>query len=151
MFTVLSKNHNSNLFLIGALAIAVVALLTLTVAPAISAPQADPAPAPRLSEAGSDYYQRHPELSAPGGMTGDWYQKYPGEWASRGAAVAVPATGSSAGSDYFQRHPELSTSANTPLDECVDVSIGELAACRLAGQTPVLTPGLACESPVDCR
>ena len=106
MFTVLSKNRNSDLFLIGALAIAVVALLTLTVAPAISAPQADPAPAPRLSEVGSDYYQRHPELS---------------------------------------------TSANTPLDECVDVSIGELAACRLAGQTPVLTPGQACESPVDCR
>jgi hypothetical protein len=151
MFTVLSKTRTSNLFLIGALAIAVVTLLTFAVVPGLSAPRSVPAPISRLSEAGSDYYERHPELSAPVEMTGDWYQKYPGEWASRGAGVAIPVTGSSAASDYFQRHPELSSSANVPLDECVDVSIGELAACRGAVQTPILTPGMACESPVDCR
>jgi hypothetical protein len=62
MFTVLSNTRNSNLFLIGALAIVVVALLTLAIVPAISAPQPAAAPAARLSEAGSDYYERHPEL-----------------------------------------------------------------------------------------
>jgi hypothetical protein len=149
MFTVLSKTRNSNLVLIVALAIAVVVLLTFTVVPAISVPQPALAPTSRLSEAGSDYYQRH-----PGGLVipatarldtagSDYFQRHP--------ELTGPAVLGLGASDYFQRHPELSASANVPIDECVDVSIGELAACRLADQTPVLTPGLACESPVDCR
>ena len=47
MFTVLSNTRNSNLFLIGALVIAAVALLTLVVVPAISVPQ----PVAKLSPA----------------------------------------------------------------------------------------------------
>ena len=103
----------------------------------------------------SDYHERHPDLSASAESTAnsndDFFQRYPGQWVSRAAGVAVPVTGSSAAPDYFQRHPALNASANVPVDECVDVSMGELAACRRSVQTPILTPGLACESPVDCR
>ena len=89
MFTVLSNTRNSNLLLIGALAIVLITLLILAVAPAISVPQPAPVSGARLSEAGSDYYERHPDLRAAG------------------AAASLVA------------HPE--------------------------------TPGMACESPVDCR
>lgn len=140
MFTVLSNTRNSNLYLAAALAIAIVALLTFAVAPAISAPQPVAAPMARLSEAGSDYYLRHPELRISAALAtyiaGDFYLRHP-EWASNVQNATIPVTGISA--------------AGAPLDECIDVSIGELAACRSAAQTPVLTPGLACESPVDCR
>lgn len=47
--------------------------------------------------------------------------------------------------------PVIIPVTDSPLDECFDVSIGELAACRSSIQTPVLTPEMACESPVDCR
>jgi hypothetical protein len=135
MFTVLSNTRNSNLFLIGALAIVAITLLTLAIVPAISAPQPALAPAPRFSEAGSDYYQRHPELrvsTARGtNMAGDFYLRHP-EWASNVQNVAIPVIGNSEASDYFQRHQELS--APVEIDS-----------------TSLETPGLACESPVDCR
>jgi hypothetical protein len=137
MFTVLSNTRNSKLFLIGALAIVVITLLTLAIVPAVSAPQPALAPAPRLSEAGSDYYQRHPEMrvsTALGSdMADDFYLRHP-EWGSNVQNAAIPVTGSSEASDYFQRHPELSVAGvATPLAESLE------------------TPGLACESPVDCR
>ena len=62
MFTVLSNTRNGNLFLIGALAIVVLTLLALSVASAVSAPRLIVVPATSISEVGSDYYQRHPEL-----------------------------------------------------------------------------------------
>lgn len=134
MFTVLSDTRNSNLFLIAALAIVVITLLTLAFVPAISAPQPALAPASRLSEAGSDYYQRHSEARvsmAPAiGMDGDFYLRHP-EWTSNVQNVSIPGTGISEAVDYFQRHHELSAAA--PL----------LASPE--------TPGMACESPVDCR
>ena len=140
MFTVLSNTRNSNLYLAAALAMAIVVLLTFAVAPAILAPQPVAAPMARLSEAGSDYYLRHPELRISAALAtyiaGDFYVRHP-EWASNVQNAAIPVTGISA--------------ADAPLDECIDVSIGELAACRGAVQTTVQTPGLACESPVDCR
>ena len=120
---------------IGALAIVVITLLTLAAVPAVSAPQPALAPAPRLSEAGSDYYQRH---AAPRDSTalgtdraGDFYLRHP-EWASNVQNAAIPVTGNSEASDYFQRHHELSAPAE------ID-------------RTSLETPGLACESPVDCR
>jgi len=66
-----------------------------------------------------DYYQRHAERSAPAGVAADM-------------------------SDYFARHPELrheiETSVrpalqNSTIDECFDVSVSELAACRAASQS----------------
>jgi hypothetical protein len=112
MFTVLSNTRNSNLFLIGVLAILMVVLLTFAVAPAISAPEPVIVPVTDLSETSSDYYQRHPELRASaaivGDVTDDLYQRHP-EWISRAAGVA------------------------TPLAESQE------------------RPGMACESPVDCR
>ena len=140
MFTVLSNTRNFNLYLISALAIMVVVLLTFAVAPAISAPKPVLVPVSGISEAGSDYYLRHPELRISAALAtyiaGDFYLRHP-EWASNVQNAAIPVTGISA--------------ADAPLDECIDVSIGELAACRGAVQTTVQTPGLACESPVDCR
>ena len=131
MFTVLSNTRSSNLFLVGVLAIVVITLLTLAIVPAVSAPQPALAPAPRLSEAGSDYYLRHYELRVSAALAtyiaSDFYLRHP-EWASNVQNAAIPVTGHSEASDYFQRHHELSA----PLES-------------------LETPGLACESPVDCR
>jgi hypothetical protein len=114
MFTVLSNTRNSNLFLIGALAIVVAALLTLAIVPAIPAPQAVVIPAAGRSEVGSDYYQRHPELNGPVAiapdLTSDFALRHP-KWVS----VAAPVTSNLAASDYFQRHPEFRT-PNTTID-----------------------------------
>jgi hypothetical protein len=108
MFTVLPNTRNFNLFLIAALAIMMVVLLTFAVAPAISAPKTVLIPVSGISETASDYYQRHPELRA---------------------SVQDAAEGS----DYFQRHQELSG----------PVEIDRTSLYQ--------APGLACESPVDCR
>ena len=89
MFTVLSNTRNTKLFLISALAIAVLALVTLAVVPAISDPKPVLIPVSGVSEPASDY------------------------------------------PDYFQRHSEVKVS--TPLTESLE------------------RPGMACESPVDCR
>jgi hypothetical protein len=110
MFTVLSNTRNFNLYLIAALAIMVVILLTFAIAPAISDPKPVLVPVGGISEPASDYYQRHPE------------------WASNVQNVAIPVTANSEASDYFQRHPELSA----PIES-------------------LERPGMACESPVDCR
>ncbi len=134
MFTVLSNTRNSNLFLIGALAIVVIALLTLAIVPAISAPQPAFAPAPRLSEAGSDFYQRHP----------DW------TW----TVSTINAVGNSTLSDYFQRHPELTAPADASVD-MTDYFFRHTELSAAAVTMPLAksleTPALACESPVDCR
>ena len=115
MFTVLSNTRNSNLYLIAALAIMMAVLLTFAIAPAISAPKPVTVPVNGLAEqAGSDYYQRHPELNLPGAavvdLQGDFILRHP-EWTGSVASVAIPVTGSSAALDYFQRHPELSLPA----------------------------------------
>jgi hypothetical protein len=137
MFTVLSNTRNSNLFLIGALAIVVITLVTLAVAPAVSAPQPVLAPVARLSEAGSDYYLRHPELRISTALAtyiaSDFYLRHP-EWASNVQNAAIPVTGNSEASDYFQRHREQSaTDVAVPFAQSLE------------------RPGMACESPVDCR
>jgi hypothetical protein len=110
MFTVLSNTRNFNLYLIAALAIMMVVLLTFVVAPAVSAPKPVLIPVNGSSDTGSDYFQRHPELRAS-------LQD-----------AAIPVIDNSDTSDYFQRHPELSA----PIEN-------------------LETPGMACESPVDCR
>jgi len=133
MFTVLSNTRNSNLYLIAALAILMVVLLTFAFAPAISVPEPVLVPVTGISETASDYYQRHPELRASAAnvadLTGDFSLRHP-EWASSAQNAVVPVTGSSEASDYFQRHDELSAPV---LAESLE------------------TPGQACESPVDCR
>lgn len=71
------------------------------------------------AEDASDYYQRHSERS-------------------NSATAAVDM------SDFFMRHPELRggiaesvnpVSQSSPIDECFDVSVSELAACREASQS----------------
>jgi hypothetical protein len=116
MFTVLSNTRNSNLFLLGALAIVIIALFTLAIVPAISAPQPAFAPAPRLSEAGSDFYQRHPDwtwtvstINAVGNSAlSDYFQRHP--------ELTVPSILGLGASDYFQRHPELTAPAEASVD-----------------------------------
>lgn len=59
--------------------------------------------------------------------------------------VIGPAASDSEYADYSQRHPELRSgltasihiaSDQAPLDECFDVSLSEVAACREADQSP---------------
>ena len=88
------KNRKLNLFLIGTLAVALIAVLTLTVVPSAAAPTNN-------ADASTDYAQRHPGISNPSiekALGSDWYQRHGSEVAS------LPALGTT---DYFQRHPEL--------------------------------------------
>jgi hypothetical protein len=84
MFTVLSNTRKTNLYLIIALTIALVVILSLAVVPTIAAPRSAVIPVTGVSEY-ADYFQRHPELSVPAGASIDT-------------------------TDYFVRHPELLTS-----------------------------------------
>jgi len=59
----------------------------------------------------SDYYQRH-------------------------AALPAATTKSTDLTDYFRRHPELHRVLVEIVDECFDVSLSEVAACREASQSP---------------
>ena len=137
MFTVLSNTRNSNLFVIGALAIVVIALLTLAIVPAISARQPAFAPAPRLSEAGSDFYQRHPDWtwavrngnSVESSALSDYFQRHP--------ELTTPSILGLDASDYFMRHPELTASAQVSVD-LTDYYFRQ-AALKSAAQTVDLT------------
>ena len=107
------------------LIVAVLSLLlaTLTVSGTISAASkpARPVIGPAASDSEyADYSQRHPELRVS-------------------VVNAVDTT------DYFLRHSELRSgltasihiaSDQAPLDECFDVSLSEVAACREADQSP---------------
>jgi hypothetical protein len=118
MFTVLSNTRNSSLYLIAALAVAVVVLLTFAVAPVISASKPVTVPVTVNSEASSDYFWRHPELrisAAPAvGMSSDFYQRHQ-EWVSSVEKI-VPVTGSTEFLDYFQRHLALCAPAGIAVD-----------------------------------
>jgi hypothetical protein len=121
MFTVLSKTRNSNLYLIAALATLIVVLLTFAVAPTIAAPKPVLVPVTGISEAASDYFQRHPELKVPAvvtaNMAGDFSLRHP-EWTIGVQKAAIPVAGMFEASDYFQRHTELSL----PVASIVDLS-----------------------------
>jgi hypothetical protein len=122
MLTDISNTRNSNLFLTIALTAIIVLFLIFAAAPAISLGEPAQVAAPGASETGSDYYHRHPELRVSGaGAADDFYLRHRA-WTVSAQPAAISVTGSVEASDYFQRHPEL---------------IGR--------------PGMACESPVDCR
>lgn len=128
MFTVLSNTRNSGLYLIAALAVMIIVLLTFVIAPAISASRPASAPVMIVSESGSDYYQRHPELrvsTAPvSSLMSDFFQRHP-DWISSIQIAAVPVTGVSGVSDYFQRHPEWADTIQTaaiPMTGSVDMT-----------------------------
>jgi hypothetical protein len=59
---------------------------------------------------GSDYYERHPNLSASAASiadtAGDFALRHP-KWTIGIQNATIPVTGSLEASDYFQRHPEL--------------------------------------------
>lgn len=84
MFTVSSTTRETNLYLIVALAIMLVLILSLAVVPSMAAPKSHVVPVTGMG-AYADYYQRHPDLRAP-------------------AAIMSDTT------DYFMRHPEMSSS-----------------------------------------
>jgi hypothetical protein len=119
MFTVLSNTRNSNLYLIAALAIVMIVLLTFAIAPAISAPQPVLIPVTVSSETTSDYFQRHPELKVSAvvatDMTGDFSLRH-SEWTLNVPNAAIPVTGMFETSDYFQRHPVLNLSVESAAD-----------------------------------
>lgn len=117
MFTVLSNTRNNNLYLAAALAIVMVLVVWILVAAqTILAPAPVLIPVTSMSTAGSDYYERHPELrlgaAAPVDATGDFYLRHPGWISAKGdPQVIIPVTGSAVYADYFERHPELNRSS----------------------------------------
>lgn len=117
MFTVLSNTRKTNLYLIVALAIALVVILGLAVVPSIAAPKAAVIPVTGIAES-PDYYQRHPELSVPAEIPAaemsDYFQRHNTQ------SIEIPVTGLSASPDYFQRHPELNAPAGVGI--AVDMS-----------------------------
>ena len=119
MFTVLSNTRNSNLYLIAALAMVIVVLLSFAVVPAISAPRSVSVPVAVNSEASSDYYLRHPELGisvAPASeINADFFLRHR-ELIGSVEVVAIPVTGSAEASDYFQRHQDLNVAAASAID-----------------------------------
>lgn len=63
-------------------------------------------------------------------------------------APVAAAAASETGSDYYQRHPELRVSGAGTTD-----LYGRVEGSDYFGRHPELNdrPGMACESPVDCR
>ena len=64
-----------------------------------------------LDTSGSDYYQRHPELSAPVRIDAgysDYFERHPD--------LSAPAGTSFDTTDYYFRHPELSGASNMNVD-----------------------------------
>ena len=119
MFTVIPNTRPANLFLITALAILTVVLLTLSVYPAVSAPKQVAIPMTGKLETESDYYQRHPELriwaATVPDMVADFALRHP-EWTVSVQNAAVPVTGITEASDFFQRHPGLNVSVESAAD-----------------------------------
>jgi len=65
----------------------------------------------QLDTANSDYFQRHPELTAPsllGQDASDYFQRHP--------ELTAPAEASIDMTDYFFRHPELRRGAGNEAD-----------------------------------
>ena len=96
----------------------------------------------------SDYHERQAAMSVA--EVADFYQRHP-DWVSIQQAV-IPVVGSSETSDYFQRHRELSTPAETDRTDLYQNYPGAWVS-RGAGVAAdsLERPGMACESPVDCR
>lgn len=119
MLTDVSNTRTSNLYLNIALTAIIVLFLIFAAAQAVSLGEPTQVAAPRASETGSDYYQRHPELRVS--EAGDFPLRHP-SWTTNAQPAAIPVTGGAEATDYFQRHSQLND-----------------------------RPGIACESPVDCR
>ena|SRR5687767_10451914 len=120
-----------NRFLLVLVIIALAAIVVLTVQEAIATSAVSQSvdlswpPRPDYS-----HLNEEPLVSIP---NTDYYQRHP-ELRASVQDAAIPVTDNSEASDYFQRHPELSAAGvATPLAESLE------------------RPGLACESPVDCR
>jgi hypothetical protein len=57
-------------------------------------------------------------------------------WALEVEGAVIPLTGNAESPDYHQRHSEQPETKISPIDECFDVSLSEVAACREASQSP---------------
>jgi len=116
------------------LVLGVLSLLLVTMA--VSNPLSSASPA--RDQGASDFYQQHP----------DWM------WAINDQNVVIPLTGDAAFPDYHQRHPELSVRVEASVDT-TDYYFRHPELSAAGVSTPLAasleTPGLACESPVDCR
>jgi hypothetical protein len=99
MFTVLPNTRNANLYLIAALAMLLIAILSFAVIPSIKAPTPELVPVTSISAAPEDFYLRHPD------------------WTGNAQAAVVPVTGiSEATDDFYLRHPELRVPAVSAMD-----------------------------------
>ncbi len=104
MFTVLSSIRKPSLYLIAALAVMVIVLLTFAVVPAMSAARPAAMPVTGNSDMTSDYFQRHPELQSSASHIKLVDLSQPAR------PMIIPLSRISNLPDYFQRHPELRTS-----------------------------------------
>jgi hypothetical protein len=130
------KNAVSKIFIV--LAVLASALVTISFVERSTPSKADlsqpsrPAIIPLPGNADlSDYFLRHSERTTE---LSDFYQRHTDGTVER-ISAGIPVTGADKLSDFYQRFQARTTSAGvaTPLAESLE------------------TPGMACESPVDCR
>ena len=118
------------------LVLGVISLLSVTMA--VSYPRSNASSAAEQVNRGS--FLQHPE----------W------RWRTTNQNVVIPLTGNNdaAFPDYHQRHPELSVRVEASVDT-TDYYFRHPELSAAGVSTPLAaspeTPGLACESPVDCR
>jgi len=151
MFTVLSSTRNSNLYLIVALATALVAVLAFAVVPAIPAPEPAIIPATGSQNAYVEFLRGEKIMYANPVELRDALSAYrAGEKAiytksiDLGNALSAWRFGEQAIYAYADPSPDFShlqekkvapSSYRSPLDECFDVPLREIAQCRNESET----------------
>jgi hypothetical protein len=156
MFTVLSNTRNSNLYIILALAISLVVILVLGVAPSVAAPKPVVIPLTGSQNAYIEFLRSEKTMYAnPIGLRDALTAYHLGEKALYAESTALDIA------LYAWRFGEKTLSASTalnwlprpglshlreknvapptyrsPLDECFDVPLREVAQCRNAIQVP---------------
>ena len=156
MFTVLSNTRNSNLYLIVALATALVAVLAFAVVPAISAPELAIIPETGSQNAYVEFLRGEKIMYAhPVGLNDALSAYHLGEKTDYANAVdsstALSAWRFGEKTLYtkvdlsWQPRPDFShlreknvapSSYRSPTDECFDVPLREVTQCRNESETP---------------
>ena len=114
MFTVLSNTRNSNLYLIVALATALVAVLAFAVVPAFPAPEPAIIPATGSQNAYVEFLRGEKAIYAYADLS----------WPPRPDF------------SHLKEKKVAPSSYRSPLDECFDVPLREIAQCRNESETP---------------
>lgn len=114
MFTVLSNTRNSNLYLIVALATVLVAVLAFAVAPSIVVPKPVIIPVTNSQNAYVEFLRGEKALYANADLS----------WPLRPDF------------SHLKEKKVVPSSYRSPLDDCFDVPLREVAQCRNESETP---------------